>query len=621
MFIRVVNKKNGPTGKAFQQFSLVQASRVNGKVKQRNIMYLGSEQALSDLETRAIILEGLKSLIFGRPSLFPLDPLSDAARLVDSYYAKYVDMYGTDPVDHPVSIPSAPDKADYHTVDLAKLKFEDVKSFGAEHLCKQVILKLELDQCFESFNWGKDMIDKSLIAICARAIFCSSEHRTAQYLNDNSEMADLFGINQKITHKHLYSVADKLYDKREAIDKFLFNRITSMFGLDDKLVIFDISNTYFESRKQDSKIAKFGRSKEKRKDCKIVVFSGVINAEGFIRHSEIYEGNMPDVATLEDMINNLEKHSPTNVQKTIVIDAGIASDDNLAMINQKGYKYVAVAKAKLKDYELSEDKLTKIKLKHKSSQKQEDQLEIAFVNQEKYSDTWMYVQSPQKALKEASMDEKLTSRYLQALDSLNEGLQKPGTIKLIEKIWERVGRLKELHKRASPRYDVKVNHDKGKATCVSYTKVSSTQIEDKLSGVYFIRTNHQHKSESQIWDIYNTIREVESTFRCLKSDLNLRPIHHQLDHRIKSHIYLAILAYQLVNTIRYLLKAKEIKYSWTNILRIMSTHIIHTSVIHTKTQMMHLRKPTEPTKNVKEIYQACNCDSSTKPKRKFVVYH
>ncbi|MCH8048853.1 transposase [Patescibacteria group bacterium] len=124
-----------------------------------------------------------------------------------------------------------------------------------------------------------------------------------------------------------------------------------MFDLDDKLVIFDLSNTYFETRKDNSELAQYGRSKEKRKDCKLVVFCGVINAEGFIRHSRRYERNKPDVATLSDMLKDLERHSKKGVNKTIVIDAGIASQENLELIASKGYKYVCVARSQLSEYE------------------------------------------------------------------------------------------------------------------------------------------------------------------------------------------------------------------------------------------------------------------------------
>ena len=155
-------------------------------------------------------------------------------------------------------------------------------------------------------------------------------------------------------------------------------------------------------------------------------------------------------------------------------------------------------------------------------------------------------------------------------------------------------------------------------------KFSEKQLpvnDDKEKGVYFIRTNFENPNEKQLWKIYNTIREVESTFRALKSDLKIRPVHHQKDNRIESHIYLTILAYQLVNTIRHMLKEKGINYDWKNIVRIMNTQTIQTIVLPTDKKVIHLRKPAKPINEVIEIYQAANCKNSQKAVKKYVVYH
>ena len=138
---------------------------------------------------------------------------------------------------------------------------KDVKSFGPEHLCKQVLDKLQLKECFASAGMTGRQITKALISIAARAIYAESEHKTAQILHINSELPLCFGYDQTITHKQLYAISDVLYKHKEQIDGFLYQHITGMFDLDDRLVIFDISNTYFESRKSSSKISKHSRSK------------------------------------------------------------------------------------------------------------------------------------------------------------------------------------------------------------------------------------------------------------------------------------------------------------------------------------------------------------------------
>lgn len=139
--------------------------------------------------------------------------------------------------------------------------------------------------------------------------------------------------------------------------------------------------------------------------------------------------------------------------------------------------------------------------------------------------------------------------------------------------------------------------------------------------MYFIRTNIEHPNEKELWHIYNTIRDVEATFRCLKSDLNIRPVHHQNDTRVEAHIYQTILAYQLVNTIRHMLKDKGIHHDWTNVVRIMNTQTIQTLELPTDKKEIHLRKPSKPIKEVQEIYTATNCTQTQTAVKKYVVYH
>ncbi len=616
MFIREVKKQRSKDSKIFFQYTLAQAARVDGKVKQRAILYLGSDPLLRDKQNRNVVLNILKSKIFGHPELFPESPAKPLLDLALFYYEKYCIKYQQ--AEHPpTSIPPAPAKAEFHNVDLKGLEVGDVKTFGVEHLCKQVLDKLQLEQCMRSVGMTQSEIRKALISIAARAIFCSSEHKTAQILQMNSELAACFGHHQIITHKQLYAISDLLYKHRESIDQFLYHRITDMFDLNDKLVIFDISNTYFESRKDHSKIAKYGKSKEKRNDCPLVVFTGVINAQGFIRHSRIYEGNTPDTGTLSDMIEDLKKYSPSRPDQTIVIDAGIATEDNLTMVREKGYKYVCVSRKRPKDHPVEESSSKIIRL----TDRQKNQVELAIFQPQGYPDTWMYVQSEAKRKKEQSMHTKLKQRYEQDLSVIQKAIFTKGGTKSINKVWERIGRAKQKHNRISSRYVIKVAQENGVATQITWSEKSDQTKDDKTNGVYFIRTNYDNPSESKLWDIYNTIREVEATFRCLKSDLNIRPVYHQKDQRIEAHIYLTILAYQLVNTIRYMLKNANLNYDWNNIVRIMNTQTIQTVELPTDKKVIHLRKPSTPINEVRQIYNATGTNNTQTALKKYVVYH
>ena len=629
MFIRQVKKQRNPNSGIFYQYNLVQSARIEGKVRQRIILYLGSDELLASPSNRKTVLAILKSRIYGQQELYPENVAPELLALAERYYQKYLIKYPpNDPVStlRSPSLPPDEKKAAYEQVDVSAVSCSESRTFGCEYLCTQILQKLGLADYLKKLEWEPDDRKLALISIAARAIFSASEYKTAQYLADNSDLcACLVYENESVSHKQLYRIADKLYEEKENLDAYLYDRINHMFNLEDKLVIFDLSNTYFEGRKEDSQLAQYGRSKEKRNDCKQVVFTGVINAEGFIRHSRIYEGNMSDSGSMEDMLEDLERHSKKGQNKTIVIDAGIATQENLDMIASKGYKYVCVARSKLQDYEahLSGEKTIQL------TDREQKQVALKIIRPAEGKDTWMYVKSDAKVLKEQSMDNKIRARFLQDMEQIERGIHLKGGTKTLARVWERIGRVKQKYPGIAKQYDINVAEQKPdektrqrkaatKAAGVTW-RLKAPSAQDH--GVYFIRTNYEHPEEKELWNIYNTIREVEATFRCLKSDLNIRPIYHQNDNRIKSHIYLTILAYQLVNTIRYMLKQKNIHYDWNNIVRIMNTHVIQTILLPTPSKTIHIRKPAQPGEKVISIYQATNTGKVMTPTVKYVVYH
>jgi transposase len=624
MFIREVKKKNTTKGKAFCQYQLVQASRIEGKVKQRSILYLGSEPLLANPENRKNLLDVLQAKIFRQPLLFAQNYPKNIMDLAGQYYTKFLIKYKDIEIGSALSVPPLESQAQMEAIDVNSIEIEGSRTFGGEHLCSQVMEMLNLGTCLESLGFSKAENRLAHISIIGRALFTASEHKTVQYLTDNSGLCGLHHTSAgDISHRDLYPITDKLYGHKDKIDKFLYNRIETLFAIKDSLVIYDLSNTYFEGRKAFSKRARYGKSKERRNDCKQIVFTGVINAQGFIRYSRIYDGNTADTVTLKDMIADLKKHSGPHrmaghpvTEKTVVMDAGFASEENLEYLGGEGIKYVCVSRKRIKDYRVDKG-ATVYTLKDR----RDNPIELAVFNPEGHKDTWMYVKSEQKRVKEQSMADKLSQRFEEELESLARGIDKKGTVKKTEKVWEKIGRLKQKHRMASGKYTVEVEAREGKATRVSWERKQQPHQGAQNQGVYFIRTNYEKPREAQLWNIYNTIREVESTFRCLKTDLQIRPIYHQKDERAESHIYLTILAYQMVNTIRYMLKEKGINHDWQNIVRIMNTQTIQSLILPTETKKIGLTKPSRPIKEALEIYQATNTRSMIPAKKKYVVYH
>jgi len=619
MFIRQVKKKNSSTGKVFYQYQLLQAARVGGKVKHQNILYLGSEPMLADKDTRKKLLDLLQAKIFGQSQLFAKDYPKEITALAESYYQKFLIKYKDVPLDTAVSLPPVESQAQMEAIDVHSIEIENSKTFGGEHLCSQILEVLHLGKCFKSLNFSREESTLAHISIISRALFSASEYKTTQYLRDNSGLCDFYHVSAEgITHHHLYAIADKLYEQKEVIDEFLYNRVVDLFDLKDSLVIYDLSNTYFEGRKAGSKRAKYGKSKEKRNDCKQIVFTGVINSQGFIRYSRVYDGNTADTITLPDMVADLKRHSGSVSDKTVVMDAGFASEENLEFLIAEGLKYVCVSRKRLKDYPVEQQGTVQI------TDRRKNPIELHIFTPQEHKDTWMYIKSEQKRVKEQSMRDKLSQRFEEELEGLAQGLHQKGTTKKIQKVWERIGRLKEKHRMVSGKYIIDVEEKDGKAIKATWSQKKQESGQDDTGqdhGVYFIRTNYEEPQEDQLWHIYNLIREVESTFRCLKSDLQIRPIHHQKDERVESHIYLTILAYQLVNTIRYMLKKKGINHDWRNIVRIMNTQTIQALLLPMETKKISLVKPSRPIKEALDIYQATNTKSMIPAKKKYVVYH
>ena len=196
MFIRQVKKQRSKTSKVFYQYTLAQTSRINGKVKQHTILYLGSEKIMDNKENRQIVLRILKSKIFEQAELFPTNAPEPLKKLALDYYQKYLVKYEQSEA-NPTSIPPVADKADFQSIDIKGVAVEYLKEYAAENLCKQTLDKLQLASFFKEIGFTKSQTTKSLISIASRAIYASSEHKTAKILELNSSLKPVASMTKK----------------------------------------------------------------------------------------------------------------------------------------------------------------------------------------------------------------------------------------------------------------------------------------------------------------------------------------------------------------------------------------------------------------------------------------
>ena len=193
---------------------------------------------------------------------------------------------------------------------------------------------------------------------------------------------------------------------------------------------------------------------------------------------------------------------------------------------------------------------------------------------EKYTDSFLKVQSPAKGMKEQGIKNRLEQGYEQQLHLIKQSLSKPRGIKKVDKVLQRIGRAKQKYPSIHHLYNITLDIDTATKTVknISWQKdVAKAEEANKKLGVYFLRTNLEDTNEALEWMIYNTIREIETTFRILKTDLDLRPIYHKNDDATMAHLHLGLLAYWLVNPIRYQLKQSGINDGWKEIKRKAST--------------------------------------------------
>ena len=513
---------------------------------------------------------------------------------------------------------------DYETVDTNSIKNKDIREVGTEWMCAQAVQQLKIAEFFAEGGWDENTIQLALTHIISRASYPASELRTVQWIKENSAVCEITNYAEgKITKDKLYGISHKLFSVKDALEKHLSKRTNELFDLHDTIYIYDLTNTYFEGQQKENTLAQFGRSKEKRSDCKLIVLALVVNTEGFIKYSQLFEGNLTDSKSLLQIIEELSvRTSATERKPTVVMDAGIATEDNILLLRKYHFKYLVVARSSLKKYSAGANNNPVI-IKDKKGQPITLQKVKAVVDTSKKvkvpidTDNYLLVHSQAKQAKEESMKSKFTARYEQALQQIKDGLSKKGGTKKKDKVWERIGRVKQKYQSTNKHYQIDViANDLGIVTDIQWKQ----KPVPKREGQYLLRTNLDEKQEQTQWAIYNTIREIESTFRTLKTDLDLRPVYHKTDDAAMAHLHLGLLAYMVVNTIRHQLKQKRIKNEWRDITRIMNTQkMVTTTMVNKYGQTIKIRQCSEPKPEVETIYNALNYKHKPFARKKFVV--
>lgn len=610
MFIRKTKKTDPNTGKGYFTYQLVESTRTLRGPRQRILLSLGSALELPEQELK-ILANRIEEIVLGHKSLFPCP--EHIERLAQSYSSQLVHRL-SEPQITPEDHESKEPEQDFVNIDVNSIEKSEPRTVGAEHLLLEMANQLELPKQLEGLGLSEIDVSIALGSIIARAVFPESERSTYSWLCNDSGLGELLGFNfKKSSLDKLYQISDKLLSHKNVLESHLEDIASKFHGYTSTIALYDLTNTYMEGQAKSNPKASHGVSKEKRNDCPLVTMGLVMNEYGFLHRTSILPGNASEPKTLESMIGNLNAHQSL-FKPTIILDAGIATNDNLAWLRKNGYTYVVSARQKAPSIEFEGELIPVGDLN--------SLVKAALIKSEDNSEEkWLYCESEAKAAVALEMKQSFKKRYEDDLQRLVDGLSKHKGRKKFIKVIERVGRLKEKHKKISGCYEVNVISSEDGITASSIEwKVIDEKMNDKLTGSYFLRTNLVEMGAKELWQLYNTLRGVEDAFRFMKSSLGLRPVYHQKEHRVDGHLWITVMAYHLIQNCVYQLNKQGHNYQWKTIRKILLGRVRVT--VQAKTEdgkTLYHRSTTKAEGDQIAIYRSLGLSSSILRSKKTII--
>ena len=549
------------------------------------------------------------AFIPGQQTIFNTDPRQNYSEKVCGYIDNFwTQIKDSGKIDSARTSYDEAERKARKLIDVNTIQHTDAREVGAENVCLQAIRELQIDTFLRHEGWSERKIQATLASLIIRTVYSPLEWAALRILDENSAAMELMTgqFGDCPTQREVYAAAPSLYALKEKLEHHLCSRTDTLFNLTNRVMLFDLTNFYFEGSKSGSKKAKFGRSKEKRSDCRLLVLALAINTEGFIRYSSILAGNTADPDSLPAMVDSIiakNPVSPTPNQKVmVVIDAGIATEANLELLKERGYNYLCVSRTKLKNYTLKDEGRSVTVF---DSRKRP--ITLAEVAHEPGGDFYLRVNSPAKAMTEQSMNKQWRERFELELTKARNALTSKGGTKKYDKVVERIGRALGKYPSVSKYYQIDYVRSGENPEHMSdirwQIRISHEEAEQRF-GTYFLRTNVAALDERSTWEYYNLIREIEASNRQLKTDLELRPIYHQKDDNSDAHLFFGLLSYWIVNTIRHKLKRQGITHYWTELKRILSTQkAITTEADNALGEHIQLRICSDPTEAASELYR------------------
>ena len=436
---------------------------------------------------------------------------------------------------------------DVELVRIKGIRLERTRDFGDVWLTLGLWRLLKLDVLLSRhMPAGDEQVPWPLVAaILTIGRFCqpSSELHVAESWYRRTALEDLLGVLPEQIHtRRLYEGLDALLVHKEAIEKHLKQRLGDLFDLKYDLLLYDITSTYFEGECLGNPLAQRGYSRDSRPDCPQVCIGLVVTPDGIPLGYEVFEGNRNDSTTVEMIVRAMESKYG-QAQRIWVMDRGMVSQENLAFLRGRGGSYiVGTPKSMLKRFEQY--------LVDRDWHEVQEGVEVKLVASGQGDETFILARSRDRRAKEQAMHQRFLDRMEVGLKRL-EASARSGRLKDVELARERLGRLKERNWRVASAFKVRMrtiggSNGKPARLSINWSRNDRWSEWHALSeGCYLLRTNLMQTDPAKLWKMYIQLTEAEWAFRITKDELEIRPIWHQKEDRVKAHILVCFLAYCL----------------------------------------------------------------------------
>ena len=605
MYFRLTKTKTTPV------LQLVHGYRDSrGKSKQKIVASFGDMGLPEDL--RKPVARAVEARLSGQQTIFPES--AEVVKWTDAVMSRISAKRASEALAK-TSLPREDEEvADGVLVD--RIEHEDERELGPCLVLEKAWKELGLDNMLKAEGFRDTQINAAKVSVFNRLDEPCSEHRLPGWA-ETVALDELLGENvSRPGDDRFYRVSDALLAKKVELEKALREREIDLFNLKNAIVLYDLTNSYFEGQAERNPKARRGNSKEKRSDCPLLSLGLAIDDSGSPIAHEVFEGNRNDCKTLAEMVSALQSRmSPMEGKAVVVVDGGVATSENLEYLRKAGYDYIVAAKRQSRsnfyDDFCDVDSFSLVEGREKKKP--------VFVKRaEKDGELLVLCRSESRKKKEDAMLSKTESKYLEALSKLRGQIDNPkSSLKKTETIQRKIGSLRKKHSRAAKHYEVEYDEDS--------KKLSWSRKEEKyaaaqdLHGCYFLRSSIKDLENGEIWNLYMRLTKVERAFRNLKSELGLRPIRHHREDRCDGHAWITVLAYHLMHWVEKSLESAGAPSTWPAVKRILQTHCYSTIIVPSKDgKTRYLRKAGRPGERQRKIYQLLNVEYRNLPVFKHV---